>query len=761
MAPLLYDVVHKETFTNQLLALPSNAIPQVIQKIELLRTAPAPDAKSKKKLAGLKNPIFRLRSGDYRIIYTFSESERWVALLGVDARKDVYRNGVLVDMRVSANTPGDRTDQLLDEYTQKQGGGAEAETHEATASAGDVTQAQDTGEDIVVQPARSQKPETSTNDDLPQAITVDLLRRLRIPERDYPELVACRTVDDLTRANVTEDVRGKVFDAVAKPDFDHVFEKPNLVAQELSDFQRYYDGELVAFLLRLDDEQKRFVNWAVHGSGPALLKGGPGSGKTVVALYRVRALVEALRASGNPRPRILFTAYTNTLVTAARQMLRGLLDEADANRVEIFTADKLARDIAVRAGALPADIIDDGQAMAIIKKAMDRLAQGSSQDQALVRSIQSLNLPYVLDEIDSVIVAREHDFQETYLAQSRAGRGKRLTATQRQAIWRVYEECERSAQQTNRLTWAQFRRRVVNLVRNGQGPAQYDGVLIDEAQDLQPTTLRMLVGLCKSKDRLFLTADPNQSIFGSGFRWADVHEDLQFRGRTGVLHTNYRSTHQIMAGAEAYLRGAELDEPEDAPRCPRNGSRPVVRFFADYDEQMETLLEYIQSATRRVHCGLGGCAVLTPTWDTGEKIAQWLTAQGKPARFMPKSNIRLDSPEIKVVPLKSAKGLEFPVVVLAGLSPRFPGPYPVNATDDQIQEIQLREQRTLYVGMTRAMESLLVLAPRNAMTLTAAAFDSTFWEIEQGTSGDVPGPHLSSTLTHVRSSQAWQAGAQR
>ncbi len=732
MAPLFYDVVHKETFTNQLLALPPNAIPQIIKKIELLRTAPAPDAKSKKRLVGFTHPTYRLRSGDYRIVYTFSEPEGWVALLGVDGRSDVYKtnNADTFKERVGAQVPSKTLH--LEEREEQSGLGLPAWTGQQHAH-----HAPSHGEDVVL----SVQPAAQPVVNLPRSVTGTLLERLRVPAQFHPELIVCKTLDDLTMAAVPENVRERVFDALVEPDFDVVAAKPSLVAQELSDFQRFYDGELTSFLLRLDAEQQRFVNWAVNGSGPALVKGGPGSGKTVIALYRVRALIDALRERGNQRPRILLTAYTNTLVTASRQMLRELIG-ADADHVEIFTADKLAWDISKRANALPAEIVDDGQAMVVVKRALDRLARGSDEDRVLAKSIQSLNLPYLLDEIDTVLVARQHSSLESYLAESRTGRGKRLTAIQRQAIWRVHDACEAEASQSNKLTWAQFRRRAAELVLQGTEPAPYDGVLIDEAQDLQPTTLRLLVALCKSKDRLFLTADPNQSIYGSGFRWADVHQDLQFRGRTGVLRTNYRSTQQIMSGAGAYLRGAELDESYEGSDSPRKGHRPAVRFYETNDEQMHALSTFIRKATYSMHRGLTGCAVLTPSHNAGMEIARWLTDHGQPARFMARTAIDLDAPVIKVVPMKSAKGLEFPIVALAGLSPKYPGPYPYDATDDQIQEIQLRERRTLYVGMTRAMEALLVLAPRNGSTLTEEAFDSAFWEIEQGPdrgASDLPG----------------------
>ena len=46
--------------------------------------------------------------------------------------------------------------------------------------------------------------------------------------------------------------------------------------------------------------------------------------------------------------------------------------------------------------------------------------------------------------------------------------------------------------------------------------------------------LRLLIKLCKDPSRLFITADANQSIYGSGFNWSDVHESLKFQGRTSV-----------------------------------------------------------------------------------------------------------------------------------------------------------------------------------------------------------------------------------
>src|SRR5437588_755566 len=89
-----FELIYKPAFTNQLLGLPRNRIPQIIEKIESLREDPSPHGAVKKKLVDCKGDVYRLRSGDYRIVYTYGDG--WVTLLGVDDRKDVYRRGRMV-----------------------------------------------------------------------------------------------------------------------------------------------------------------------------------------------------------------------------------------------------------------------------------------------------------------------------------------------------------------------------------------------------------------------------------------------------------------------------------------------------------------------------------------------------------------------------------------------------------------------------------------------------------------------------------------
>ncbi len=86
---------------------------------------------------------------------------------------------------------------------------------------------------------------------------------------------------------------------------------------------------------------------------------------------------------------------------------------------------------------------------------------------------------------------------------------------------------------------------------------------------------------------------------------------------------------------------------------------------------------------------------------------------------------------IKVLTLQSSKGLEFPIVALAGfVNSNYP-PIPSDASPEEIDEFLAREQRTLFVGMTRAMRALLIIIPHKTNTSLLQGFDDTYWDLKR------------------------------
>jgi superfamily I DNA/RNA helicase/mRNA-degrading endonuclease RelE of RelBE toxin-antitoxin system len=692
-----FELLHKPTFTNQLLSLPRDSVVQVIEKVQRLCEDPRPDGKVKKKLKGYKNNVYRLRSGDLRIIYTIAGN--CVALLGVGDRKDVYRTEPL-------DVEGTSLDQ---------------ETINEIDHALDAKEISKTG-----------TGSSTSKDSLPSPINSELLSKLRIDNSQVPALLACKSIEDLVSADVPADVLNKVFDAVTNPDFDVVVEQPSFVTGPADNLLRFKEGDLLGFLLKLDQEQEKYVTWAVNASGPTLLKGAPGTGKSTVALYRVKNLMTALRESGVTQPRILFTTYTNALINFSRQLLESLLGD-DVQYVDIRTADSIARELFVSNGAHPnfATSLDLRRLMAsAISKTIRSIDGTQLQQQAKIQLLMRLTADYLMEEVSSVIEARSINTLDDYLLAGRAGRLVPLNKTQRAAVWDVRQNFLRLLSAQGLITWQQVRTIALNIAKNSNAGKSYDAVVIDEAQDIEPNALRLLVTMCREPKRLFITADANQSIYGSSFRWADVHEDLRFKGRTGVLKTNHRTTKEIAEASQSYLANGSLEDDESGQTYVHSGAQPVIRSVATLRDEAELLVRFFKEAAKELRLGLSACAVLVPNEKAGTEIAGSLTHLGLQSEFMTGKTLELNAKHIKVITLKSAKGLEFPIVALAGF---LGSHYPIVPQGTQqlaVQEIMARERRTMFVGMTRSMRALLVVAPNDSTSPLLDGFDPALWNLE-------------------------------
>jgi superfamily I DNA/RNA helicase/mRNA-degrading endonuclease RelE of RelBE toxin-antitoxin system len=690
-----FEIIHKPTFTNQLLAVPKERVIQILEKIEVLRDDPKPHGKLKKKLHGYKGDIYRLRSGDFRIIYTYGDG--WVALLGVDARKDVYKG-----------------DKLIAEETEV-----------------DVVAFANLENLLAPEKVLPPEPKPSQGETLlPVELTEALLDRLLIPKTCFPTLLACRTFDDLLEADVPGAVRDRLFDCITAPNFDQVLNQPSFVTGSPDELLRFKEGDLLGFLLKLNPEQERFVTWAINATGPTLLKGGPGTGKSTVALYRTREILKQLQANGVSQPRILFTTYTNALVTFSEQLLQQLLGE-DARFVEVKTADALMSSISHSTEQL--QVAQTNELIKLLRQAIPQaiaaLEGNVLQQQAQRLVLQRLQPGYLLEELTDVIDARGIETLADYQETTRAGRNISLNKSQRQAIWTLRLHFKQLLEDQGMATWAQMRLYALDRLHTMPDPPVYDAVVVDEAQDLSPVVLRFLIGLCRESNRLFITADANQSIYGNSFRWSEVHHSLKFVGRTGILRMNHRTTQEVGEAAQSYLQDGILDEDNIERLYIHTGPLPVVRAVADRPSEGSLLAQFCRTAAREFRLGIGACAILTPTEKSGRNIAGQLSYLGVEATFMTSRELNLNCKGIKVLPLKAAKGLEFPIVAIAGFLDSPFSAVTKKLSDEEIAEILMRERRTLFVGMTRAMRALMVLVPAHQPGILLQDFDPQFWNL--------------------------------
>jgi superfamily I DNA/RNA helicase/mRNA-degrading endonuclease RelE of RelBE toxin-antitoxin system len=683
-------------FLSALRALPNKEEHQVLEKIKILEQDPSQDGKAKRKIKGWDD-VYRLRCGDYRILYTYKDP--YVSLLKLDRRdEDTYDDEV--------------------EATYLGGYAPEIDIREIPGQ--------------VKQPDLLAHVETESRA-LAEPITQELLTNLLIPAKYHARLLAIQTEEELLNcSDVPQHPMEQLIDCIFPPSLSQIMQQPVFLLEDLDDLIRYKEGELIGFLLKLSPEQERFVSWAMRATGPTQVKGGPGTGKSTVALYRVRSLLEKLRQQGVTEPRILFTTYTNALVHSSEQLLQQLLGK-DARFVEVQTADKKMSDILKRAGASKKTPNESNYNLlhtVFHRSVRDAPFEGNLlQRQAQEQAIARLGYSYVQEEIHKILMARQVATFDAYLTARRPGRKVRLKEIEKQAIWCVYQTYTQRLKKVGAETWEQARARAEALVVRDAEFQGFDAVVVDEAQDLDPALLRLLLQLCKTPSRFFITADANQSIYGSGFNWSDVHEALKFSGRTSVLRANYRSTREIGEAAQSYLSSGILDDEQIEYKYVHNGPFPVIRAAQSREEETQLLVRFLRGATRELRFSTGSCAVLCPSNDSGRALAASLRTGGIEATFMEGRDLNLSWRGVKVITLNSAKGLEFPIVALAGFAgSRYANPT-LDTQDEKLEEELGRLRRTIFVGMTRAMRALLVVVPVTVNTPLLEGFDPVFWNM--------------------------------
>ncbi len=83
-----YKIEWKRSATKELKKLPKETIPRVLRAIEQLAQNPRPVGV--RKIVGAEHN-YRIRVGNYRIVYSIVESAFVIEIIRVGHRKDIYR----------------------------------------------------------------------------------------------------------------------------------------------------------------------------------------------------------------------------------------------------------------------------------------------------------------------------------------------------------------------------------------------------------------------------------------------------------------------------------------------------------------------------------------------------------------------------------------------------------------------------------------------------------------------------------------------
>ncbi|ACY13367.1 3'-5' exonuclease [Haliangium ochraceum] len=705
-----YELIQKPAFLKDLLALERTVSKKVVNAIEALQRDPFGPKTKHLTYSGYKN-LYRYRIGDHRIVYAVGTD--CLSILAVGPRGRIYERFQPSEARTQL-APGDLA--------------SAAPQAVPTAPADPVPENLPAGGDPESPGGRAE-----THDDAPPADHGMLLRGLlstwAVPEAYHDQVIACRTAEEVLELELPEDVIERILHLNAPPRLDEVVAQPSLELRRPQDLNDFLDGTLSGFLLRLDEEQARVADR--QSGGPMLVKGGPGTGKSLVALYRIRALMHPdarERWFEGRRPRVLFVTYTKALTRASEQLLRRLLAEDDLDSVEIMTLDALASQLAKSvAGHKRAMRPQMEKALADARERV-RFPGGPLEQAALARAADGLDDGYLIEEFDTVIDGRGIDTLDAYLSEARSGRGTRFDARTRRAVWALYEAW-RQALKPMGTSFSQLQSVALERASTLADADKYDVVVIDEAQDLTPVGIRLAVAVCRTREGLYLTADEAQTIYGRAYRWKDVSEALDFRGRTAVLRRNYRCTHELQVAAAQFCQVGEIADPESSAQAVHHGPLPLALEHEGVPG--DAIAHYFRAWAEELRLPVWSSAVLVRSKAFGKQIVEQLEAAKVPVRMVGSGDLELDGKYVKVMTMHAAKGLEFPMVCVAGLKS---GVIPSRARkaqdDDDWEAHVLQERRLFHVAISRAMRRLLITFPGAKPSSFIADLDSALWAWE-------------------------------
>ncbi|PFG36024.1 UvrD-like helicase family protein [Flavimobilis soli] len=444
-------------------------------------------------------------------------------------------------------------------------------------------------------------------------------------------------------------------------------------------------------------------------NGPSRIRGAAGTGKTVVGLHRAAYLARA-RAG-----KVLVTTFVRTLPDVLSGLMRRMAPDV-ADRVEFTGVHSLAKRVLDERGI--DTVVEPRKADNAWAWAWNEAGRGTAL--AAGKAPES----YWKEEVLQVIKARGITRFEQYADLARTGRQYPLTVDLRRSVWDLH------LAYSSRLAAAgihDFQDLILLACRElEREPLEgYVSVIVDEAQDLSASAVRMLHTLVgDAPDGLTLIGDGQQSIYPGGYTLSEL--GISVAGRGVVMDVNYRNTVEILEFARRMVDGdeiADLEAPAGASvlrtgdvagTVVRKGVAPTVVSFASERARLEAVVERVNQVATDVEVALGDIAVLCVGRRACSAVHAALARGG--VKTVDLQSYRGEvSDAVKVGTIKRAKGLEFKHVLLADVRGEWLAETPVGsggrtgATDDAAAaETRTLLRRELYVAMTRARDGLWV-----------------------------------------------------
>ncbi|MBO6689939.1 MAG: UvrD-helicase domain-containing protein [Henriciella sp.] len=399
----------------------------------------------------------------------------------------------------------------------------------------------------------------------------------------------------------------------------------------------------------LNDEQKRA---AEHDGKALLLKAGPGTGKTQTLVGRL----SVLKDRGVDPESILLLTFSNKAAGEMTDRAMAAWPEA-AGSAWIGTFHSFGLDLLRRfhdRADLPPDprLIDATEAIALLEDEFPRLRLTHFND----LYDPTDNLRSILSAIsrakDEVVDNHQYRALAQQMADAAETEEERIAAEKSLEIASVYDLYEQLKSDRCAVDFGDLVARPTALVETddavrAQLQSRYEHILVDEYQDVNRASVRLLRALKPEGENLWVVGDAKQSIYrfrGASSYNIDRFETDDFPGGTSAqLSTNYRSSQEICDAFREFAR-TRMDATDFEANAFKgtNGVAPSFVSVESKDHEIDEIAARITACKDTIP--FRSQAVICKGNARLAEIASGLEARGIPVLFL---GPLFDRPEIK------------------------------------------------------------------------------------------------------------------
>lgn len=336
----------------------------------------------------------------------------------------------------------------------------------------------------------------------------------------------------------------------------------------------------------LNDKQKEAV---IDDSKHLRIIAGAGSGKTRVLTMRIAYLIEQKHI--NPK-NVLAITFTNKAANEMKNRISEMLGEAGdgafISTIHSLCVRILKEEIGVFGYPKNFTIVDGDDQKTILKEAykefnIDKkdLSYGSALDYIANCKYEELSYEKAMDQ---------------------AYGEKKLV--DKANVYKYYDERLKSLYALDFDDLILFTVRLFKLHKDilKKWSSKFIYIHVDEFQDIDKTQYELIKLLSSCHDNVYVVGDPDQTIYT--WRGADVNIIVNFdkdfkNTKTIILNQNYRSTNNILEGANSLIKYNKSRVPKDLFSENGDGDKIVHKTLPDETSEAYYVVSCIQSLLKQ------------------------------------------------------------------------------------------------------------------------------------------------------------------